>query len=82
MSRQRFNIIVSIKRGEHDWYTYAYNRQPVRPGKVASSFSDAIEDTMNNVTRGHRHDYVGGRTDTLFFAQSGTIIVLVKVVQA
>jgi hypothetical protein len=79
----RYDIVIAIKRGEHDPYTYKYNQQPVRPGKVEKVYREAINDTLKNVTRNFRHPYEGiedvegGWT----FIISGTVYFTVRIIQ-
>jgi hypothetical protein len=79
MSRQRFNIVVTIKRNDQPSYTNIHNHQPLRPGKVNAQFLDAIESVMSNVTRGGKYGYTGAQTDRFFFAESEGIIVIITV---
>jgi hypothetical protein len=86
MSRERFNIIVTIKRNEQPAYSNVHNHQPLRPGKVESALTEAIESVMSNVTRGGKYNYDGIRTATMFVGKSiseGVIIVVfIEVVRA
>lgn len=82
MSRVRYRVVVSLRRGDSPSYSFDWTRDPVRPGKVESVIADAVSATAKNMSRGWVYptdisDYIGGAV-----IRSGPIRASVRRVRA